>query len=103
VQCVPANLRALAPRACQCSDEGGDEQGANLEKISGRVLTNTPLISANRAAGELAFIWRPACPPLCTFPHHVSGDEVETNNSKGEGGLLQPRRRNPTLVARDRR
>ena len=52
MQRVRANLPPLALRAGQRDDEGGDEQEANLETNIGRGLTDTPLISAHRAAGR---------------------------------------------------
>ena len=90
MQRVRANLPPLALRAGQRGDEGGDELGANLEKMTGRGLTNTSLISDHRAAGAIEFIRRVACPPPRTLPHHVSGDEIEINNSRARVVCCSP-------------
>ena len=61
-----------------------------MEKMSGRILNNMPLISADRAAGALAFIRRPACPPPFAFPRHMSGDEIEMNISRARVVCCSP-------------
>ena len=58
--------------------------------MSGRALTNMPLIRNDGAAGTIVFIRHPDCPPPCRFPHHVSGDEIEKTNSRARMVCCSP-------------